>query len=832
MSQTIELNLDGLSCGHCVKRVKESLEKRPDVEAADVTIEHAQVTGSASAEALIATIEEAGYGASVSHPKAKPLAESSLPSEALTAATPELPAADPLDDSQQLLINGMSCASCVSRVQKALQAVPGVTQARVNLAERTALVMGSAPAAELVSAVEQAGYGAEAIEDDIKRRERQQETALATLKRFRWQAIVALLVGVPIMLWGMIGDNMMVTEANRSLWLGIGVLTLAVMVFAGGHFYTSAWKSLRNGTATMDTLVALGTGAAWLYSMSVNIWPQWFPMEARHLYYEASAMIIGLINLGHMLEARARQRSSKALERLLDLTPPTARVVTPEGEKNLPLAEVQPGMTLRLTTGDRVPVDGEIRDGEGWFDEAMLTGEPVPQQKGAGETIHAGTVVQDGSVLFTASAVGSHTTLSRIIRMVRQAQSSKPEIGQLADRISAVFVPVVVAIALLSGAIWYLFGPAPQIVYTLVIATTVLIIACPCALGLATPMSIISGVGRAAEFGVLVRDADALQRASTLDTLVFDKTGTLTRGKPEVVSITALEGDETSALRLAAALEQGSSHPLAHAIVEKAASDVLAEVKQFRTLRGLGVSGEIDGQRVLLGNQALLAEQQIDTRALDEEIAAQASRGATPVLLAVEGKARALFAIRDPLRDDSVQALQRLHRAGYRLVMLTGDNPTTANAIAKEAGIDEVIAGVLPDGKAEAIKQLQQQGRQVAMIGDGINDAPALAQADVGIAMGGGSDVAIETAAITLMRHSLMGVADALAIANATLRNMKQNLLGAFIYNSLGIPIAAGILWPLTGTLLNPVVAGAAMALSSITVVSNANRLLRFTPRD
>ncbi len=832
MSQTIELNLDGLTCGHCVKRVKESLEKRPDVEAANVTIEHAHVTGSASAEALIATVEEAGYGASVSHPKAKPLAESSLPSEALTAATPELPAAHDLDDSQQLLINGMSCASCVSRVQKALQAVPGVTQARVNLAERTALVMGSAPAAELVSAVEQAGYGAEAIEDDIKRRERQQETALATLKRFRWQAIVALLVGVPIMLWGMIGDNMMVTEANRSLWLCIGVLTLAVMVFAGGHFYTSAWKSLRNGTATMDTLVALGTGAAWLYSMSVNIWPQWFPMEARHLYYEASAMIIGLINLGHMLEARARQRSSKALERLLDLTPPTARVVTPEGEKNLPLAEVQPGMTLRLTTGDRVPVDGEIRDGEGWFDEAMLTGEPVPQQKGAGETIHAGTVVQDGSVLFTASAVGSHTTLSRIIRMVRQAQSSKPEIGQLADRISAVFVPVVVAIALLSGAIWYLFGPAPQIVYTLVIATTVLIIACPCALGLATPMSIISGVGRAAEFGVLVRDADALQRASTLDTLVFDKTGTLTRGKPEVVSITALEGDETSALRLAAALEQGSSHPLAHAIVEKAASDALPEVKQFRTLRGLGVSGEIDGQRVLLGNQALLAEQQIDTRALDEEIAAQASRGATPVLLAVEGKARALFAIRDPLRDDSVQALQRLHRAGYRLVMLTGDNPSTANAIAKEAGIDEVIAGVLPDGKAEAIKQLQQQGRQVAMIGDGINDAPALAQADVGIAMGGGSDVAIETAAITLMRHSLMGVADALAIANATLRNMKQNLLGAFIYNSLGIPIAAGILWPLTGTLLNPVVAGAAMALSSITVVSNANRLLRFTPRD
>ncbi|WP_395301302.1 copper-exporting P-type ATPase CopA [Enterobacter sp. ECC-175] len=832
MSHIINLTLDGLSCGHCVKRVKESLEQRPDVESAEVTVDSAVVTGSASADALIDTVKQAGYGAELSHPKAKPLAESSLPSEALTAAIPELPAADDIDDSQQLLINGMSCASCVSRVQNALQAVPGVAQARVNLAERTALVMGNASAADLVQAVEKAGYGAEAIEDDLKRRERQQETAIATMKRFRWQAIVALLVGIPVMVWGMIGDNMMVTDDNRTLWLVIGLITLGVMVFAGGHFYTSAWKSLKNRTATMDTLVALGTGAAWLYSMSVNVWPQWFPMEARHLYYEASAMIIGLINLGHMLEARARQRSSKALERLLDLTPPTARVVTDDGEKSVPLSDVQPGMTLRLTTGDRVPVDGEITQGEAWLDEAMLTGEPIPQQKSQGDAVHAGTVVQDGSVLFRASAVGSHTTLSRIIRMVRQAQSSKPEIGQLADKISAIFVPVVVGIALLSAAIWYVFGPAPQIVYTLVIATTVLIIACPCALGLATPMSIISGVGRAAEFGVLVRDADALQRASTLDTLVFDKTGTLTEGKPQVVSVTAVGLSDADALRLAAALEQGSSHPLARAVLDKAGDAALPEVTNFRTLRGLGVSGDAEGHALLLGNQALLNENGIDTSALDGELTAQASRGATPVLLAVDGKAAALLAVRDPLRQDSVDALERLHRAGYRLVMLTGDNPTTANAIAKEAGIDEVIAGVLPDGKADAIKRLQGQGRQVAMVGDGINDAPALAQADVGIAMGGGSDVAIETAAITLMRHSLMGVADALAISKATLRNMKQNLLGAFIYNSLGIPIAAGILWPLTGTLLNPVVAGAAMALSSITVVSNANRLLRFKPKD
>ena len=833
MSQTIDLALEGLSCGHCVKRVKESLEQRDDVELADVSITEAHITGSADAQSLIDTIKQAGYDATLNHPKAEPLTESSTPSEALTAVPSALPAATPDDDSIQLLIDGMSCASCVSRVQKALQSVPGVAQARVNLAERTALITGRASASELVSAVEQAGYGAEAIEDDRERRERQQATAQSTMKRFRWQAIVALLLGVPVMVWGMLGDNMMVTEENRSLWLTIGVLTLAVMVFAGGHFYRSAWKSLRNRTATMDTLVALGTGVAWLYSITVNIWPSAFPMEARHLYYEASAMIIGLINLGHMLEARARARSSRALEALLDLTPPTARVVGEDGDKTIPLADVETGMILRLATGDRVPVDGEITEGEAWLDEAMLTGEPVPLQKSGGDSVHAGTLVQDGSVLFRAGATGSNTTLARIIRLVRQAQSSKPEIGQLADKISAVFVPVVVLIALFSAAIWYFFGPAPQIVYTLVIATTVLIIACPCALGLATPMSIISGVGRAAEFGVLVRDADALQRASTLDTLVFDKTGTLTEGKPQVVAVNTVDTfSETQAIRLAAALEQGSAHPLARAILQKAGEQTLPAVSGFRTLRGLGVSGDAEGHRLLLGNADLLKEQRIDTAMLDDAITAQATQGATPVLLAVDGKAVALFAIRDPLRADSAAALQRLHRAGYRLVMLTGDNQDTARAIAREAGIDEVIAGVRPDGKADAIIDLQKQGHRVAMIGDGINDAPALAQADVGIAMGGGSDVAIETAAITLMRHSVAGVADALAISRATLRNMKQNLLGAFIYNSLGIPIAAGILWPLTGTLLNPVVAGAAMALSSITVVSNANRLLRFTPKE
>ncbi|WON76126.1 copper-exporting P-type ATPase CopA [Serratia sp. UGAL515B_01] len=831
-----ELQLSGLSCMHCVGTARKALEAVPGVIAAEVTLDGAKIYGEAVSEQLIAAVENAGFHASQAatdhHPKNEPLIESApaLP-ESQAAAYSSLPATDSDDASIQLLLSGMTCASCVSKVQAAIQSVSGVEIVQVNLAQRSALVTGNVAPQALVAAVEKAGYGAEIIQDETERRERQQQTAQAAMKRFRWQSALGLALGIPLMAWGVFGGSMTLTPENQHSWLMVGILTLAVMVVAGGHFYRNAWRALMNGSATMDTLVALGTGAAWLYSISVNIWPNTFPMEARHLYYEASAMIIGLINLGHAMEQRARQRSSQALERLLDLTPPTARLVTDQGEKSIPLAEVRLGMILRLTTGDRIPVDGVIVQGEVWIDEAMLTGEAVPQQKSLGNTIHAGTVVEDGTVLFRAAAVGTKTTLARIIKLVRQAQSSKPVIGQLADNISAVFVPVVVAIALFSAATWYFFGPQPQLVYTLVIATTVLIIACPCALGLATPMSIISGVGRAAELGVLVRDADALQQASNLDTLVFDKTGTLTEGQPKVVEVVTFnEVDEHQALRWAAALEQGANHPLARAIVDHVEGQVLPQVEQFRTLRGSGVSGEVEGVRLLLGNIRLMQENQIATLAFEKQIQQQAERGITPVLLAANGKPAALIAVRDPLRTDSVNALRRLRRQGYQLVMLTGDNPVTANAIAKEAGIDRVIAGVLPEGKAQAIKQLQTQGHRVAMIGDGINDAPALAQADVGIAMGSGSDIAIETAPITLMRHSLNGVADALAISKATLRNMKQNLLGAFIYNALGIPIAAGVLYPLTGSLLSPVVAGAAMALSSITVVSNANRLLGYVP--
>ncbi|CDL81101.1 copper-exporting P-type ATPase CopA [Xenorhabdus cabanillasii] len=847
----VELRLSGLSCMKCAGKTQKALESVAGVVAAEVDTQTAKIYGKAENHALINAVKQAGYHAELAgetispatnSPKNKPL--TTFASESASQAPEFLAAAvDPTPDTQstandhgsiQLLLDGMSCASCVNKVQKALQSVAGVENARVNLAERSALVTGTASPNALVDAVIKAGYGAEVILDETERRERQQQIAQTNMRRFRWQSALALAVGVPVMIWGMIGDNMMLSPDNHTIWLSIGLVTLAVMIFAGGHFYRNAWQSLKNGSATMDTLVALGTGAAWLYSISVNLWPDIFPPQARHIYYEASAMIIGLINLGHALEQRARQRSSKALERLLDLTPPTARVIIEGGEKTLPLADVKPDMTLRLVTGDRVPVDGEIIHGTVWLDEAMLTGEAAPQQKSIGDTVRAGTVVQDGTVLFKASAVGSQTTLARIINLVRQAQSSKPEIGQLVDKISSIFVPVVVAIALIAGAIWFFIGPAPQIMYSLVIITTVLIIACPCALGLATPMSIISGVGRAAELGVLVRDADALQQASQLDTLVFDKTGTLTEGMPQVTEIQTFNGfTKQQVLLWAGALESGSNHPLAKAILLKVESEQiedqqLPEITQFHTLAGTGVRGNVGNTTLLLGNMNLLKQNQIDTTEFKSQVAKQAEKGATPVILAVDGKMAALFSIRDPLRQDTVSALQRLRLQGYRLVMLTGDHPVTANAIAKEAGIDQVIAGVLPDGKAAAIQDLQSEGKKVAMIGDGINDAPALAQADVGIAMGSGSDIAIETASITLMQHSLHGVADAVELSRGTLRNMKQNLFGAFIYNTLGIPIAAGILYPLTGTLLNPVIAGAAMALSSITVVSNANRLLYF----
>ncbi|MFZ7277799.1 copper-translocating P-type ATPase [Avibacterium endocarditidis] len=717
------------------------------------------------------------------------------------------------------------------KVQKALQAVPQVAQVQVNLAEQTALVSGNATPQSLVAAVQQAGYGAEVVNDDALRAEKQQSKSAHEVKQRKWQGIVALGLGAVLMLWGLLSGSMRVDPNNRAYWFAVGVLTLLVMIVTGKHFYQKAWQNLLNRTATMDTLVALDTGTAWLYSMFVCINPEFFPENARHLYFEAAAMIIGFINLGKMLEAKAKQHSSQALARLLDLTPKTVHLVTPQGTQDIPLAKVQAGMQFRLQTGERVAVDGTITEGQGWFDESMLTGEPVPVQKQAGDKISAGTLISDGTVIYRAEQIGEQTTLANIIKLVRQAQSSKPKMGQLADKIAGVFVPVVITIALVAALVWYILGPAPQFSYSLVIFTTVLIIACPCALGLATPMSIISGIGRAAELGILVRDADALQKAASADTIVFDKTGTLTKGSPKITALYCFNDySETQVSQLAASLEQGSNHPLAKGIVQfnQEKQGELKPLHAFATLQGLGVSGEVEGLELLLGNQTLMIQQGVDIQPAMAIFQQQTERGATVVFFAINRQLAGLFVLSDPLREDSANALQRLHEQGYHLVMLTGDQEKTARALAQGTAIDNVIAGVLPAEKANIIKALQQEGRNVVMVGDGINDAPALAQADVSIAMGNGSDIAIETAELTLMRHNISAVADALCLSKGILRNMKQNLFGAFIYNILGIPIAAGLLYPLFGILLNPMIGGLAMALSSITVVSNANRLLKF----
>lgn len=835
---TITLTLSDLSCGHCVKNVQKTLEAMEGVEKAEVTLDCAIIESHLDPEILINAIIEAGYQAKLaednSHPKSNLLPETTP----CSIKNPDPMVVEQNTDQVLLLLSGLTCIACVNRVEKALWTVPHVQNVQINLAEQTALVSGSTNPQQLISAVQQAGYGAEFIEDMQSQRQKQQQKNLKEIQQRKWQGISALTLGLALMFWGLLGGTMKIDAHSRIAWLCVGVLTFLIMFFAGGHFYRSAVKNALKKTATMDTLVALGTGSAWLYSMFVCLNPEYFPENARHLYFEASAMIIGLINLGKMLEAKAKQRSSQALERLLDLTPPTAIIVNEQGEREIPLQQVKQGMTLRLQTGARVPVDGMITQGVAWVDESMLTGEPLPIEKKISDRINAGTLVTDGTLLFQAEQVGSQTTLANIIRLVRQAQSSKPQLTQLTDKISAVFVPTVIVIAFIAALIWY--GLQQNYAYSLVIFTTVLIIACPCALGLAIPMSMVTGVGRAAELGILVRDVDALQKAAKADVLVFDKTGTLTKGEPNVTALFAFNTfTEQQILTVAASLEQGSSHPIAKAILtaaqEKNAN--LQEIHQFQTLGGLGLQGKYlstnshNMQSCLIGNQTLMDQHKVELTLAESAIQQYLVQGATLVFLAIEQQLAGLFVIQDSLREDSLEALQRLKEENYQLVMLTGDQLQSAQYAAQTLPIDQIIAGVLPEGKANAIKTLQQQGHTVVMVGDGINDAPALAQADVSLAMGSGSDIAIETADLTLMRHNISTVADSLILSKGILRNIKQNLFGAFIYNIMGIPIAAGVLYPLFGLLLDPMIAGAAMALSSITVVSNANRLLKFNAK-
>ena len=734
----------------------------------------------------------------------------------------------------RLAITGMSCAGCVAAVEAALRAVPGVAEASVNFAERTARVTGAPPAATLIAAVRAAGYDAAELRDAAAETERDRAER-DRYRRLLGNAAVAGALAAPLMLAEMLGwlpD--LATPTGQTFWVLTGLLTLGALRYAGGHFFVGAWRQFRHHGANMDTLIALGTGSAWFYSMLVALFPASVPSLARHAYFEAAVTIVALINLGAALESRARGKASAAIRRLLGLRPKTARLVDGDRERDVPIETLGLGALIRVRPGEKIPVDGVVASGESTVDEAMLTGEPLPVVKRQNDPVTGGTVNRSGTFVFRATRVGEDTVLAQIIASVRQAQNSKPPLGRLADRVAAVFVPTVLIVAVLTALAWFNFGPEPRLGFVLVTTLTVLIIACPCALGLATPISIMVGVGKAAEHGILIRDGDALQRAGQLTAVVLDKTGTVTTGRPTVSALKTVSGfDQAALLRLAAGLEAGSEHPLAQAILGAARERGLAvpAPERFEAIAGRGASGRVEGHALLVGNRRLLEAGGIDPGPLAAEAERLASAGQTPVFVAVDGRAAGLIAVADPLKPDSVAAVRRLRALGLRVALLTGDHAATARTIAAEAGIDAVFAEVAPTAKGEVIADFQARGEIVGMVGDGINDAPALARAEVGFAMGTGTDVAIESAGITLVGGSLHGIADAIAISRATVANIRQNLFGAFLYNTLGIPLAAGALYPATGRLLDPMLAGAAMALSSFTVVSNANRLRGFNPK-
>ena len=741
--------------------------------------------------------------------------------------------------TQELIIDGASCASCVSKIEVALKSVPGVDKAEMNFALRTVLVTGKVGVDILIKAIETIGYNAklsnEASDDElIDEKEIADQKYYSSLMKQMW---VALGLGVPLMIYSIAGGPMTVdTTLERGVWLFIGLLCAAIMYFAGKHFYVGAWKSFVNHSANMDTLIALGTGTAWIYSMVVVFFPMALPEMARHVYFEATAMIIGLINLGLALEVKARGRTSDAIKRLIGLQAKTARVVRDKKEIDIAIEQVLLNDIVRVRPGEKIPVDGVVIQGHTSIDESMLTGEPMPVEKVEEDEIVAGTLNKSGSILFKATRVGKDTALAQIINMVKRAQNSKPPIGRLADVISAYFVPVIMITETVSALVWLNFGPDPALAFAVVSATTVLIIACPCALGLATPMSVMVGVGKAAEAGVLIRNGEALQTASKITAMILDKTGTITEGAPKVTDVLIADNNYTEEyiLTVASSIESGSEHPLAQAIVESTIEKGLEpeEITDFQAIAGHGVEAIFKGQKLLFGNQKLMLKYAVALNDFVAQAQQLATEAKTPMYLAIDNKLAAIIAVSDPIKSDSIDAIKRLQANGIRVVMLTGDNIATANAVAKKVGITEVFADVLPEDKANKVAELQAQGEIVGMTGDGINDAPALALANVGFAIGTGTDVAIESADITLMRGSLHGLADAIAVSKATLRNIKQNLFGAFIYNVAGVPFAAGVLYPFFGLLLNPVIAGAAMAFSSLTVVSNANRLRFFKPQD
>jgi Cu+-exporting ATPase len=743
---------------------------------------------------------------------------------------------------KRISIENIRCASCVGFIENELKATPGVLNASVSLGTQEATVdyLPEQTSLKLLNtAIESWGYKTRPAmsEESVDQQQAAHEKEYQRLMRKFW---FAALVSIPVLITAypkfipIVKDWSM--ETLRITWFGAALLTLPVLFWSGSDFFTGAWAALKHRAANMNTLIALGTGAAWLYSAVAIVFPGIFPEGTSEPFFDVVAVVIALVVLGQALEIRAKGRTSEAIKKLMGLQAKTARVIRDNVEMDIPVEEVLVGDTIQVRPGEKVPVDGVIVEGSSAVDESMLTGESLPVSKKSGDEVIGATLNKTGAFKFRATKVGKDTALAQIVKMVQDAQNSKAPIARLADTISGFFVPIVMILAVLTFVVWFDFGPQPQLVYGLVTAVSVLIIACPCALGLATPMSLMVGIGKGAENGILIRSGEALQTAQSIKTVVLDKTGTITKGKPELTDVIvaaqqSILSDEL--LRLAASVETVSEHPLAEAIVEgaKAKGLALGKPEAFEAIPGHGVTAIVDGRKVALGNLKMLKRLNVDLGDLEAKSETLANDGKTPMFAAVDGKAAGIIAVADTIKEDSKEAIAALHQMGIEVVMITGDNRRTAEAIARQVGLDRVLAEVLPEDKAHNVHLLQAEGKKVAMVGDGINDAPALAQADVGLAIGTGTDVAIEASDITLIKGSLKGVVTAIEVSRATMRNIKQNLVGAFIYNILGVPIAMGVLFPFFGVLLSPLLAGAAMAFSSVTVVSNANRLRGFRPK-
>jgi Cu+-exporting ATPase len=850
VSREVSLPITGMTCASCVRRVEKALAKVEGVGGASVNLatEKARVAYDPALvrpDQLKAAVEKAGYGVRelpVEAPERHATGNGAAPTTA-PATT------DPADSGEvSLPIEGMTCASCVRRVERALIKVPGVTAASVNLATEKANVAYDPAAADLgrlTAAVEKAGYKVGALPaapaargtdaaptapaaEPVDERARERDREIADLKR---KSLISLAVGV-----------VMMALMYVPLPFGIGMRDIApllliaatvVQFWAGKVFYQAAWAAAKHGGTNMNTLVAVGTSAAYGYSAFVTLWPD---LSASwgfeyHLYYESAVIIIALILMGRWLEARAKKRTGEAIKALMGLQAKTARVVRNGVEQDVPVEQVVVGDLVRVRPGEKVPVDGVVAEGRSALDESMLTGESLPVEKGPGDAVIGATLNKTGGFVFRATKVGTDTTLSQIVKLVEEAQGSKAPMQRLADTISGYFVPAVLVLAALTFVGWLAFGPEPTLTLALTAMVAVLVIACPCALGLAAPTAIMVGTGKAAEHGILVRGGEALEQARRIDTIVLDKTGTLTRGRPAVTGVVPANGlPEQDLLRLAAAVEVGSEHPLGEAIVARARELGLdlPKAEAFASITGKGVRARVDGREVVLGNRALMAQAGIDLNGLEERGQDLARSGATPMYVAVGGEGAGLIAVADTLRPESRDAIEQLKALGLDVWMLTGDNRATAEAIAREVGIGHVLAEVLPEQKADKVKALQAEGKTVAMVGDGINDAPALAQAELGIAIGTGTDVAMAASDITLIGGDLRTIVTAIALSRRTVGTIKQGLFWAFAYNVALVPVAMGALYPVFGILLNPVIAAAAMAMSSVSVVTNALRLRGF----